>query len=170
MNDWVDRVAQSLQKKILPVSRFFLRIGQFILVLMVLTTVVDVFLRYLFNSPILGSYELTEFMMAILVFGSVAYTMVVKGHVTVDLVITRLPARAQAILECITCFIAFLLFGMATYRNVIHAKKVWERNDVSAELFIPISPFVLFVAIGIAVLSLVLLVQSLESFARAVKK
>ena len=69
---------------------------------MVLTTVVDVFLRYLFNSPILGSYELTEFMMAILVFGSVAYTMVVKGHVTVDLVITRLPARAQAILECIT--------------------------------------------------------------------
>ena len=41
---------------------------------------------------------------------------------------------------------------------------------MSAELFIPISPFVLFVAIGIAVLSLVLLVQSLESFARAVKK
>jgi hypothetical protein len=37
-------------------------------------------------------------------------------------------------------------------------------------LFIPVSPFVLFVALGLAVLSLVLLVQFLKSLARVLKK
>ncbi len=169
MNGWLSRVGQSLEKAIFPISRFLLLIGQFLLVLMVMLTVVDVFLRYVFNRPILGSYELTEFMMAILVFSSVGYAMVAKGHVVVDLVFARLPQRVQHIVECVTSFIAFTLFSIVTWRNVLHARTTWERNDVTAELFIPISPFVLFVAIGIAVLSLVLFVQFIQSLARAIK-
>ena len=91
MNGWLSRVGLFLEKAFFPVSRFLLLIGQFVLVAMVLRTVVDVFLRYVFNKPILGSYELTEFMMAILVFSSIGYTMSVKRHVVVDLVIATLP-------------------------------------------------------------------------------
>jgi TRAP-type C4-dicarboxylate transport system permease small subunit len=133
-------------------------------------TVTDVCLRYIFNSPILGSYEVTEFMMAVLVFASVGFTMSVKDHVSVDLVVTKLPDRVRALLEAITCLLAFGLFALAAWRNVLHAGTSWERNDVSAELFIPVSPFVLFVALGLAVLSLVLLVQFFQSLARALKK
>ena len=170
MNGWLSRVGQFLEKAIFPISRFLLLIGQFILALMVMLTVVDVFLRYVFNRPILGSYELTEFMMAILVFSSVGYAMVVKGHVVVDLVFSRLPQKAQHIVECVTSFIAFILFSVVTWRNVLHAQTTWQRNDVTAELFIPISPFILFVAIGIAVLSLVLFVQCIQSLAKALQK
>lgn len=170
MNGWLSRVGQFMEKAIFPISRFLQMLGQFILVLMVLITVVDVFLRYVLNRPILGSYELTEFMMAILVFASVGYAMAVKGHVVVDLVITRLPKRAQALVECITSLIAFILFAIVTWRNVLHARTAWQRHDVTAELFIPISPFILFVALGIAVLSLVLFVHFIQSLARAIKK
>lgn len=170
MNGWLSRAAQRLEKIIFPISHFLHLIGQVMLVLMVSITVADVFLRYVLNRPILGSYELTEFMMAILVFASVGYTMTVKGHVVVDLVTTRLPQRAQAFIECITSLIAFILFAIVTWRNVLQAGIVWRRHDVSGELFIPISPFVLFVALGIAVLSLVLAVHFLQSLARAIKK
>ena len=170
MNGWLSRIGRFLEKTIFPFSRFLHGIGQFILVLMVLVTVVDVFLRYVFSKPIVGSYELTEFMMAILVFGSVGYTMAVKGHVCVDLVTNRLPERFQSILECLTSLLAFLLFGLDTWRNVLHAGLAWKRNDVSGELYIPVSPFILFVALGIAVLSLILLVQFFQSLAKAVKK
>lgn len=169
MNGWLTRVGLFLEKAVFPVSRFMLRIGQFTLVFMVLLTVTDVFLRYIFNRPILGSYELTEFMMAILVFSTIGYTMAIKGHVVVDLVFTQLPQRARDILECITSFIAFILFAIVAWRNALQAGITWERNDVTAELFIPVSPFILFVAIGVAVLSLVLFVQFVQSLSKAIK-
>ena len=169
MNGCLSRFGLFLEKAVFPVSRFLLYIGQFTLILMVMLTVADVFLRYVLNRPILGSYELTEFMMAVLVFSTIGYTMVVKGHVVVDLVFTKLPQRSKDILECITSFIAFILFAVVAWRNAVQASTAWGRNDVTAELFIPISPFILFVAIGIAVLSLVLFTQFIQSLAKAIK-
>ena len=170
MNAWLSSVGDILEKAVYPIGRFLHRFAQVVIVLMVMLTVTDVCLRYIFNNPITGSYEVTEFMMAVLVFASVGFTMSVKDHVSVDLVVTKLPDRVRALLEAITCLLAFGLFAMAAWRNVLHAGTTWERNDVSAELFIPVSPFVLFVALGLAVLSLVLLVQFFQSLARALKK
>jgi TRAP-type C4-dicarboxylate transport system permease small subunit len=170
VGEWLDRLGHFLEKSIYPVSSFLHHVGQWVAVLMVLLTVTDVCLRYVFNLPILGSYEITQFMMAILVFASLGYTMVVKDHVSVDLVTTKLPKRVQALLECITCFLAFVIFALAAWRNVIHAVTTWKRNDVSTELFIPVSPFVLFVALGLAILSLVLLVQCVKALAQVLKK
>ena len=170
MNGWLSSVGDMLEKTVYPIGRFLHRFAQIILALMVLLTVTDVCLRYIFNNPITGSYELTEFMMAVLVFASVGFTQSVKDHVSVDLVVTKLPDRVRALLEAITCLLASGLFALAAWRNVLHTGTTWERHDVSAELFIPVSPFVLFVALGLAVLSLVLLVQFLQSLARALKK
>lgn len=170
MIDWLDRVGRSLEKGIYPISRLLHHVGQWVAVLMVLLTVIDVCLRYIFNSPILGSYEITQFMMAILIFASVGYTMAIKEHVSVDLVVTKLPNRVRALLEAITCLLAFGLFALAAWRTVVFVGTTWKRHDVSAELFIPVSPFVLFVALGLAILSLVLLVQFVQSLARVLKK
>lgn len=170
MNSWLSRVAHRLERTIFPVSRVLHIAGQGIIVLMVLVTVADVFLRYIFNMPILGSYEVTELMMVVLVFASLGYTMAMKGHVCVDLVVSRFSAKTQAIIESVTTLLALFLFSMVVWRNVLHAGTVWERNDVSAELFIPLGPFVLFVALGAAVLFLVLLVHFFQSLARAVQK
>ncbi len=170
MTDWLDRVGHFLEKSIYPVSRFLHHVGQWVVVLMVLLTVTDVCLRYIFNRPILGSYEITQFMMAILIFASVGYTMAVKEHVSVDLVITKLPKRVRALLEAITCVLACGLFAVAAWRTVVHVGTTWKRHDVSADLFIPVSPFVLFVALGLAVLSLVLFVQFVKALVRVLKK
>lgn len=170
MEDRLSKLGHFLERTVSPLTRMLHWIGQVIIVFMVLVTVIDVCLRYVFNKPITGSYELTEFMMAILVFASLGYTMMVKGHVSVDLVVTKFPERVRALMESLTCLLAFVLFAVAAWRNVLHAITAWKRHDVSAELFIPISPFVLFVALGIAVLSLVLLVQFVQSLAKAIKK
>ena len=74
MNGWLSSVGDMLEKTVYPIGRFLHRFAQVILALMVLLTVTDVCLRYIFNNPITGSYELTEFMMAVLVFASVGFT------------------------------------------------------------------------------------------------
>lgn len=170
MNRWLSQVAHLLERAVFPASRILHIVGQGIIIMMVLITVADVILRYIFNKPILGSYEITEFMMVLLVFASAGYTMAVKGHVCVDLVTSQLPPRAQAIIESVTSLLALGLFSLVTWRNVLHAETVLRRHDVSAELFIPVSPFILFIALGVAVLCLVLLVHFFHSLARAVQK
>jgi TRAP-type C4-dicarboxylate transport system permease small subunit len=62
-------------------------IAEVVMVSMMLLVAAEVFLRYFFNSPILGTTEIIEFMMVVLVFFGLAYTQTRKGHIGVDVVI-----------------------------------------------------------------------------------
>ena len=71
---WLSKAALWLERVISPVARVFNSAGVGILMVMMSLTVVDVFLRFVFNKPIVGAYEMSEFMMVILVFFALAYT------------------------------------------------------------------------------------------------
>jgi TRAP-type C4-dicarboxylate transport system permease small subunit len=139
----------------------------FILMLFVCS---DVILRYFFHKPILGSFELTEVMMAILVGLSLAYCALQKGHVRVDLVVSMLPERAQAIMNSIAHFAFLGLFVLITWRIIPRAMQMKEVDQVTLILRIPVFPFVLVVAAGTAVLCLVLLKDLLGDLYKVAKK
>jgi TRAP-type C4-dicarboxylate transport system permease small subunit len=135
----------------------------FLFILMLLTCS-DVILRYLFNKPIMGSFELTEFIMAIIVSFSLANCALQKGHVRVDLVVFMLPKRVQGIMNSIAN-VAFLgLFVLITWRIVPRAMQMIEVNQVGLITRIPVAPFVLLVALGTAVLCLALLKNFFDEF------
>lgn len=90
-----------LERGIQRLSRAINGIGVGFLALMMFLTGTDVTLRYIFNRPIAGAYELTELMMVILVFWGLSYTQLEKGHVAIELVFSRLPKTAQAIVDII---------------------------------------------------------------------
>ncbi len=60
---------------------------------------VDVGGRYLFNKPLLGAVEMSEFLMVFLSFGALALAELRNSHITVDFFVTALPERAQALLD-----------------------------------------------------------------------
>jgi len=136
---------------------------------MMFLTAADVTLRYVFNRPIPGSYELTEFLMAILVAFALAYTQVHKGHVSVDLVISRFPPRAQAVINTITIFFSLGIFAIITWRSIVYAGNVRLEGFVTSALDIPIYPFVYVVAFGSAILCLVLIYNLFEHLHQVVK-
>jgi len=55
-------------------TRFVGWIAEGVLLLVMLMTAVDVTLRRLFNRPILGSYEIAEYLMAIMVLFAIVCT------------------------------------------------------------------------------------------------
>ena len=59
----------------------------FVLFGIMLLTTFDVAGRYLFHAPILGVFEVTEFMLVCVVFLSLAYTQSLKGHIEVDILV-----------------------------------------------------------------------------------
>ena len=57
---------------------------------------VDVLLRYFLNSPLLWVDELASFLLVLIIFGGLAYTFVVGGHIRIDLVTALLPGPVRA--------------------------------------------------------------------------
>lgn len=156
-------------KPIRSLSRFMNAAACGVLVLMMLLTVSDVVLRSLLRSPILGTTELTENMMACLAFLALAWCAVERSHLKVDLVMIMLPARVQAIVDSLTLLAGLCLVGVISWRSFLEAMVVKELNIESSLLRIPAYPFYYVMAVGFAVLCLVMVVQFVEVVGKAVR-
>lgn len=155
----IERLNQSLEAWIYPISRLMSWVASVILFSMMLLTITDVFLRKVFSRSILGTVEVTEFMLVIVIFFALAHTEVLDGHVKVDLVISRFSGRIQGLVDMITQFACFLLSGLITWSTVVYSEKMRVSGEVSQDLWIPIYPFLYIVAVGCGILALTLLTK-----------
>ena len=165
----IGQLQQGFESWVYPVSRVMNRVASVTLFCMMFLTIADVFLRKVFSSSILGTVEVTEFLMLILVFFALSQTEVLNGHVKVDLVMGRFSQRTQAIVDMITQVICFLLFGLFTLSALVYSEKMREAAEVSQDLWIPKYPFVYVVVVGCAILSLALLIKFIMALAKIVK-
>ncbi len=157
-------------KGLSPLVNVLGSIGAGIVAVMMLVTVVDVGGRRLFNQPLFGSMDLSSFMMVIVVFFSITHCELTKGHITIDLVVSRLKKRSQDIINTIAYLIFLVTFGWMTWELSHHAVEVWHNHIVSYTLKIPTAPFVFIAAFGCALLSLLVLMHLLLFLAEALKK
>lgn len=167
---WVSKAANSLYKVVRPVSRVLHSVGVTVLTMLMLFTGADVLLRYVFNRSIAGSVELTEFMMAILIGFGLAYCAVMDGHVRVDFIISRFSQKTQVVINSITGLLSLSLFSLVTWQLFIYVKEVYDIKKSSVVMLIPYFPFVAIVAVGCAVLTLVLLANFLKCISQKVEQ
>ncbi|MFC1861445.1 TRAP transporter large permease subunit [Chloroflexota bacterium] len=167
---WLSKAAQLLNRTLYPAIRIINSVGIGILAVMMFLTAVDVSLRYVFNRPIPGSMELTELMMAVLVAFGLGYTQIHKGHVAVDLVISRFRPRVQAVINTITCLFGLGIFSLITWRTILYAGNQRLDELTSSVLLIPLHPFIYVVAFGSAILCLVFIYNLFEHLAQVVEK
>ncbi|MBW2137215.1 MAG: TRAP transporter small permease [Deltaproteobacteria bacterium] len=155
----MEQITRFLDRITSPLTSVLMSAGGGILALMMFLTATDVALRYIFNSPIPGAFELVEYMMAVLVPFGLAYCAREKGHIGVDLVVERLPRRFQLILGCVTTFATFAFFLLVTWQNFFYILEFYGSKQTSAVLLIPRYPFVAMAALAFAILTLILLLQ-----------
>jgi len=165
----LERLSQNFQSFVYPISKTLNSIASVILFSMMFLTVADVFMRKVFSKSILGTVEMSEFMMVILVFFSLAQAEVLGRHVRVDLVMSRFGKRAQGAVDMITQFICFLLLGTMTGYSLVYASIMRASKEVSLDLLIPKYPFVYVVAVGCALLALILLIRFLMILTKVVR-
>jgi TRAP-type C4-dicarboxylate transport system permease small subunit len=124
---------------------------------MMLLTTVDVVLRYIFNSPLLGAYEVSEFMMVIIVFFSMAYTQFRKGHVAVDIFVSHLSQRKQAFVDLFNHGATIFILLLITWRSSLTALELYDTMETTGTVPIPVYPFVFVVAFGCLAMGIELL-------------
>lgn len=150
-------------------SIFLIAIGATMLVLMMFLTVVDVGLRYVFNRPLSGAFELVGYMMAIFVPFSIAYCGHKNEHITVDLFMDRFSSKTRSIADIITTFITLLFAIVIAWQNVLYFFEVKGSGLTSSVLLIPEYPFIAPTAIAFATFALILLVRLINLFSEVNK-
>jgi TRAP-type C4-dicarboxylate transport system permease small subunit len=159
-----------LEKALRPIIRVVNGVGTVVLGMMVLLTVVDVVLRLFLNRPIRGALEIVEFLMVIVVFSAIAYTGLLKGHIVIQILPSRLPERLRAILDSIADLISIGFCGLIIWQGIAQALMSRMRNDISGVLSVPVSPFYYVLVLGMVLMGLIFLVNLLDSVGRWVKK
>jgi TRAP-type C4-dicarboxylate transport system permease small subunit len=164
------RILRHASRVIDPIVRWIFNVGVFLLALMMFLTAADVILRYFFNRPILGSYEISEFMMAALAAVTIGYAARIDAHVNVDLIYARLPQGLQHLLSLFTNLVCVVFFGLMSWRNFYQSRVLQNAHSVSASLSIPEFPFVLVLGVGFGITALVFFLKFLESLAKALNQ
>lgn len=106
----------------------------------VLLTVADVVGRYFFNHPVLGASEAIEFMLAILVFGTLPLATAAGDHVVIDLVDFALAPRAKRAQQQIIHVLNAALLGFIGWRLWQRAAELGAHGDVTQSLQLPLAP------------------------------
>jgi TRAP-type transport system small permease protein len=150
------------------ISRIASIAGMIVLVLMMLLTVADVFLRFAFRRPILGSTELTEYMMVFLSLG-MAWCLLQGKSIRMDMIVERFSARGQASIDSITYIISLGILVLMTWHMFTEGIAIRSMMLTSSTLRIPTYPFYWVFSLGLLIFSLAVLINLVKSLTKAVR-
>lgn len=160
---------QAIEKIIRKINNILCYIGMGMLAILMLLGTTDVLGRYFFNRPIKGAYEISEILLAGIVFFGMAYALSVGGHVRVDTFVSLLRSRTQAIVGSIISILSLIIFILIGWQGTELAMNSWKHHRLIDVIFIPIAPFQLLVPLGALAICLELIVQILH-FINQVRK
>ena len=133
-------------------SRLAGRVGMAAVLLLLVLMLFEVVARYGFNAPTVWGSELaTSFSAAVFLLGW-APTLMRRGHIGIDIVSSRLPARWQAVVEGV------LLLGLVAPMLGCLAFAAWQEMtrayasgevDLASAWQVPVWPMRLLVAISL---------------------
>ena len=141
-----------LLKILKSLSTYLAYIGAFSLFAMMCLTMADVGGRYLFNRPILGVFEITEFMVLVLIFSFLGYTQARKSHVSVDLFMMLFPKKLKVLIEIFNHLACLVIMALIAWMGVDKALELMEVGEASPNLAFPTYPFVFFLVLGCAIM------------------
>jgi TRAP-type transport system small permease protein len=103
---------------------------------MMLLTVADVALRAAFNTPLRGTYELIELLLACTFFAALPAVFLRQEHITVDVVDSLAPPWVP-VLKRIAEVIAVVILATMAWQGWLAAADTFVFNDVTADLGLP---------------------------------
>lgn len=128
--------------------------------LMMLGITADIVARYVFSRPIPGQVEASTLALVVILYFGLAYTQTRRGHVRVELFVSRVSGAKRELLEALALAVSFVptsLMCTATAKEAYTS--VLGREFVSGVISFPLWPGRCAVAIGLALLGITLATQ-----------
>ena len=150
------------EKAVTGMSTFFNMIASAALMLMMVLSCADIFMRYLFSRPITGTYDVVGLSGAVLVSFALPYTMLKKGHVAVELLVQSLSRGKQLVIETFSHLLGISLFLVMVWQAILLSRDMKAAGEVTPTVHLPFYPIVYCMALCFFILSLAILVNLLH--------
>ncbi|MFA9423119.1 MAG: TRAP transporter small permease [Sedimentibacter sp.] len=126
--------------------------------------VVDVFVRFIIGTTIVGAYEIVERLLFCSVFASFAYAQSHKGHVHVTMLVSLFPAKVRMFFLGLTGIFSVVICFVLAYAASLQAIQAFVSNYTTGVLKIKLFPFYWVEFVAMIVLGLAVLYDSLKCF------
>ena len=153
------KLGSGTESGLYSVSRIMGIIAAIGMAIMVLLTVADVTGRYVFNSPIKGTWEFVGLMLVVGGTWGLGQCQIKKGHIKVTVFLERYSPRVKLIFNSIAYLIGIGGFSLLCWQMFRMAHKFYllGSSGVTDTLRLPFAPFMLLLSISTGVMVLVLL-------------
>lgn len=128
-------------------------------VVIMVITVIDVLERTILNQSLKGVMEITQFLMVFVCYFAMPWVTWQFGHIKVDLLTTKLPAKAQGVILVVDKFICLAFTGLMTYEIWKQGIQSKVMHAVGAVTKIPVYPFYYITAVMMGVVIIAMLVN-----------
>ena len=108
------------------------------LMVMMSVTVADVFLRYIFNSPVRGSYDIVEAMLVVFVFNGMSTAFLHRKSITIDLIDSLASRPFVAALIRISDVLSIVTVCFFSYAMIVPAMQAYAYGDIKLDLQVPL--------------------------------
>lgn len=139
-------------------------IGGPVLCFMVIITVVDVTMRYVFNSPIFGAEDFSSLSLSLVVAMAIAYSGRTGGQVSVELFVSHMSPRITRWTDFTVRVLSIAMLVIMGWRLIISGIDASKYGEASFALLIPFEPFFYILAGSMFLYALVLAVEIIVHF------
>ena len=142
--------------KINPITKWLFYIAGAVLFLYTMYMFLDVILRYIFDKPLPASIDIGGIVLEILLFFGLGYIQVKKRHLTIDILTSRLGAKAKLILSMGIYIVSFALMVVLVWRGIISTLFAFDMGSLSYTGW-PTGPSQIIIPFGCFFMAVVLL-------------
>lgn len=158
MNNPFTKIVDTVSRKVEAVSWVAL------LLMMVIVAANTITRR--FNYPIYGTYDFSCFLLVLVTAPALSRCAVEKGHISLDMLTSKMPEKAQTILGCIINALCAIFCVIITYSLAIRGIAFFKSGMTGMTVNIPVWPFILVEALMTLLLALVYVSNMIQSIAK----
>jgi TRAP-type C4-dicarboxylate transport system permease small subunit len=149
------------------ITSWLARLAAVALALIAVVTFCDVIARKVFNSGFTFTVEMTEMLMAVIVFLGVGLVTHQRGHIVVDVLTLRLSERSRVWLGLVTNLLSLGFVLLMVWRLWLQAAFIGSKGDTTPIWNIPLWPIAYLIAAGSVFIVTGLVLHVVDSFDRA---
>ncbi len=125
------------------------RLGDVILIFLMLSVCADVILRYFFNRPQAWIVEISEYLLLYITFLGAAEVLKNEGHVIVDILVARATPRTRATLGIISSVIGTFVCLVIFWFGTVETLDIFKRGVPNPSVLeFPKAPLVAIIPFG----------------------
>lgn len=135
--------------------------GVMVAIMMVVTTV-DVVGRYFFSRPLFAAFEITEILMALLIFAGLPLATMARENIVVSILSDNFPEGLREIQIRVFEAICGLVCLAMAWRVWLYGERLWRTRDRTLELQIPLGLLAQVIAVLVLLTGLAFLISALR--------